>query len=117
MLEGQRQLEQNADRIQRNVKSKIEQALTNSALIVERDAKINAPVDTGRLRSSITHIENDYGSNNPSVEIGTNVQYAEAVEYGTSKQSAQPFLFSAYNGNKQKILKEFAKAFKKGVGL
>lgn len=117
MIEGQKQLQNNLKKINKKVKTDIEEALTNSALIVERDAKINAPVDTGRLRSSITHKENDYGSDNPSVEIGTNVQYAEAVEYGTSKQSAQPFLFPAYSGNKQRILKEFAKVFKKGVGL
>ena len=54
------------------VKDEVEQALINSALMVERDAKINAPVDTGRLRSSITHTE-DFGSNNPSVEVGTSV--------------------------------------------
>lgn len=117
MVEGQKQLQNNLKKINKKVKTDIEEALTNSALIVERDAKLNAPVDTGRLRSSITHKENNYGNSNLSVEIGTNVQYAQAVEYGTSKQSAQPFLFPAYNGNKQKILKEFAKAFKKGVGL
>jgi len=99
------------------VKDEVEQALINSALMVERDAKINAPVDTGRLRASITHVTSDFGTKNPAVDIGTNTDYAAAVEFGTSKQSAKPFLFPAFNSNKQKILKELAKALKGGVGL
>ena len=55
------------------VKDEVEQALINSALMVERDAKINAPVDTGRLRASITHVTSDFGTKNPSVEVGTSV--------------------------------------------
>lgn len=47
-------------------------------------------VDTGRLRGSITHAhdgENAY--------IGTNVEYAPYVEFGTSKMAARPFLRNA----------------------
>jgi HK97 gp10 family phage protein len=102
--------------ISKNVETEIEQALVNSALIVERDAKLNCPVDSGRLRQSITHRLIDEGSNSVA-EVGTNVKYGKMVEFGTSKQSAQPFLFPAYNNNKQKILKELAKAFKKGADL
>jgi HK97 gp10 family phage protein len=116
-IDGQKQLESNFKKITKAATNNIEQALINSALVVERDAKINAPVDTGRLRSSISHRDDNFGSNNPAVEIFTDLEYAPFVEYGTSKQSAKPFLFPAYNNNKQKILKELAKAFKKGVGL
>lgn len=56
----------------------LEQALTECALMVEAAAKINCPVDTGLLRSSITHnVYADY------TEIGTNYSYAPYVEYGT----------------------------------
>lgn len=56
----------------------IKRALTKSALLVEADAKMNCPVDTGLLRSSITHnVYNDYA------EVGTNYSYAPYVEYGT----------------------------------
>lgn len=49
----------------------IKKALTKSALLVEADAKINCPVDTGLLRNSITHnVYNDYA------EVGTNYSYA-----------------------------------------
>lgn len=116
-VQGQKELKDKLKKINRTAKNDIEQALINSALFVERDAKLNAPVDTGRLRQSISHESENFGSNNPSVTVGTNVEYAKIQEFGSSKQPAQPFLFPAYNGNKQKILKELAKAFKKGVGL
>ena len=50
-------------------------------------AKLLCPVDTGRLRDSITHTNDE-----DSAYIGTNVEYAAYVEYGTSKTVAQPFL-------------------------
>ncbi|HEY0891267.1 MAG TPA: HK97-gp10 family putative phage morphogenesis protein [Nocardioides sp.] len=58
---------------------------------IERDAKRACPVDTGRLRASITHkVERD--DQGVSVRIGTGVTYAPWVELGTSRTPAQPFL-------------------------
>lgn len=43
--------------------------------------------DTGRLRNSITHVtDGEY------VYIGTNVEYAPYVEFGTSKMAPRPYL-------------------------
>lgn len=57
---------------------------------VEAAAKQNCPVDTGRLRSSISHeLALDGGIVG---RVGTNVFYAPFVELGTSRMSAQPFL-------------------------
>lgn len=52
--------------------------LERACLVVENEAKINCPVDTGQLRSSITHEVHDQVG-----EVGTNVEYAPYVEYGT----------------------------------
>ena len=68
-------------------------ALTKSALLIERQAKLNATgiptnpgqrgpnVQTGRLRSSITI---DVDKSNPMTwaRVGTNVSYAPSVEFG-----------------------------------
>ena len=116
-IEGGKQIAEKIQKIRSATKSAIEEALITSALIVERDAKINAPVDTGRLRASLSHTTENFGTDNPSVTIGTNTVYAAAQEFGTSKIPARPFLFPAFNNNKQKILKELAKAIKKGAGL
>lgn len=115
-VEQGRELARNFNRINRDANNEIERAIVKSALIVERDAKLNCPVDTGRLRQSISHRlveENDI----IAAETGTNVEYAKSIEFGTSRQSAQPFLFPAYNNNKQRIIRELARAFRRGAGL
>ena len=54
----------------------------------------NAPVRTGRLRASITH-----KTQGKTTYIGTNVEYAPYVEYGTSRMSPRYFLTNAINGH------------------
>lgn len=54
---------------------------------IVRDAKRNAPVDTGRLQSSI-----DKTRAADRVIIYADTEYAPFVELGTSKMSAQPYL-------------------------
>ena len=54
----------------------------------ETYAKQLCPVDTGNLRNSITHAQQD---DNTEV-IGTNVEYAPHVELGTYKMAARPYL-------------------------
>lgn len=69
------------------------QGATNRALEIiggkaESYAKALCPVDTGRLRNSITRVQMD----EETEVIGTNVEYAPHVELGTYKQRAQPYL-------------------------
>jgi HK97 gp10 family phage protein len=116
-IEGPKELSARIKKIGQTATGDIEQALVNSALFVERDAKIKAAVDTGRLRSSLTHTEENFGSDSPAVLVGTDVEYAKFVEFGTSKQAAKPYLYPALIENKSKILKEISKAFRKGCGL
>ena len=59
------------------LETQIEQALIAIGMTAETYAKDGCPVDTGRLRNSITH-DND----SRSVVIGTNVEYAKWVELG-----------------------------------
>ena len=58
---------------------------------IERTAKRLAPVDTGRLRASVTHALEEDVRGLVGV-IGTDVEYAPYVELGTSRAGAQPFL-------------------------
>lgn len=89
------------DNLNNNIEKDLRRAITRGCLAIERDAKINAPVDTGNLRASITtKVKNLEG------EVGTNVNYAGYVEFGTYKQAAQPYLYPAYAQNKNKILNE-----------
>jgi HK97 gp10 family phage protein len=63
--------------------------LESVGLAAEGYAKLKCPVDTGRLRNSITH---QIRKDEKAVYIGTNVEYAPYVEEGTSRQKAKPFL-------------------------
>jgi HK97 gp10 family phage protein len=58
---------------------------------VDRGAKRLAPVDTGRLRSSITW---EMGQEGTVIvgRVGTNVHYAPYLEFGTRRMRARPFL-------------------------
>lgn len=67
--------------------------LASLAVKVETGAKQRAPVDTGRLRSSITW-RLEPGKPLAAI-VGTNVEYAAFVELGTRNMRAQPYLVPA----------------------
>lgn len=71
----------------------VKRELVAAALNVQAGAKRRAPVDTGRLRNSITY---EIGDDGTVVRVGTNTQYAPYLEFGTRKMPARPFLFPAF---------------------
>ena len=73
--------------------------------VMER-AKEYCPVDTGRLRDSIT-----YETGDMSVAVGSDVEYAAYVELGTSKMAAQPYLRPALEESGKDIAEELERAF------
>ena len=73
----------------KTLKHSIITGLTTVGMVAEGYAKRLCPVDTGRLRNSIT---NAVVESEKAVYIGTNVEYAPYVELGTRRQEAQPFL-------------------------
>lgn len=73
-------------------------AIKKTALAIERDAKIFAPVDTGALRSSIsTSFTGDGRYGAVEAEIGPTVDYAAYVEYGTSVHAPQAYMGPAFD--------------------
>lgn len=71
-----------------------------SAEEIKREAKSLCPVDTGKLRRSITVQEID----KESYAIGSPLDYAIYVEMGTRYQTAQSFLRKAFYNVIQKKL-------------
>ena len=69
-------IKDNSDEFLKALPEQIEQALTAIGLTAESYAKQECPVDTGRLRNSITHAVE---SGEKAVYIGTNVEYAAFV--------------------------------------
>jgi hypothetical protein len=62
---------------------------TRIVIFGEGQAKLYAPVDTGRLRASLTH-EVDQAEVPMYATFGTNVSYAAAMEYGTGRMYDGP---------------------------
>lgn len=65
--------------------------LMRLGLNVQNEARKLCPVDTGRLRSSIQAVPGE-DAKGPYVDVGTNVEYAAMVEYGTARSAAQPYM-------------------------
>lgn len=76
------------------LEKEIDKAITESALSMAGIIKARTPVRTGRLRASITAASHLLDSSVKSGEgdVGTNVEYAPYVEYGTKKQKPQPYM-------------------------
>lgn len=97
----------------------IEKALVKMGIVISGMAIMRTPVDTGRLRGSITYATHrtrnrpqgrargDDGVSNPITKwelyVGSNVDYAEYLEYGTYKTPKQPFLRPALKMARSRI--------------
>ena len=117
------------DDVMRECERKIGAALEAIAQTASSYAKIACPVDTGRLRNSITGVtmkqdgmtqtssggapaeagDSSVRGEPPvnSVAIGTNVRYAERIELGSSMQAPNGYLgvaFSDHLGEYKKLL-------------
>ena len=76
-LEGIERVQKHLDNINLDDK-KLSQILSQACLIVENQARRDAPVDNGVLRNSIrSEVEGKQGV------VGTNIEYAPYVEFGT----------------------------------
>lgn len=112
------------------------QGMEKALLVIEADAKRNAPVMDGRLRASITH-EVVSSPDEASGRVGTNVEYAPYVHEGTGIYAREgngrqtpwaykhpksgdmvfthgnkpnPFLRDAMDANKERIAEIFKEA-------
>lgn len=67
----------------------VARAVERTRIAVQNEARRRAPVDTGRLRSSIVS-RTEGGGRSLGYVIGSNVNYAAAVEYGTAPHVIKP---------------------------
>jgi len=108
-IEGLKELEKKMKQLSDVARKEAKQeALHAGSVLVQGGATLNAPVDTGNLRSSI-----DFEVGSEDADIFSPVQYAPHVEFGTSKMAAQPFLRSSLDSNKNNIIKIFSETYAK----
>lgn len=91
------EVEDHTDEVLDGISQAKARALEKIGLVAEGYAKRLCPVDTGRLRNSITHTIDD-----EAAYIGTNVEYAVYVEMGTVNTPAQPYLKPAAEDHMEK---------------
>lgn len=70
----------------KKVNEAIERGMRRAVLVGERQVKLETPVDTGRLRASVTNDVRREGRDILGV-LGSNVEYAPAMEFGTGTRS------------------------------
>jgi HK97 gp10 family phage protein len=88
----------------RTIQEQVRQDIFKAASDIEQEAINKVPVKTSKLQGSITKTISPNGFT-ATVSAGNDlVDYAAYVEFGTSKQSAQPYLYPAYFINGQKLI-------------
>ena len=107
----------------------VKRALTACGIVLEGTAIALCPVKTGRLKGSITYAIQSKQSQVKSpagpgdridkptdpytLYVGTNVDYAQHVEYGTRRPTpAQPYLRPALDYGKKDVEKIFQREIK-----
>jgi len=88
---------------------KIHEAMRSATLLVMRDARRNAPVDTGRLRASIMPEVRQVAGEVQGI-IWTDVEYAAYQEWGTAYVPARLYMTHAVEDNYEKVEKILGQA-------
>lgn len=80
----------------------IKESFNEAGELIVKDAKSICPVDTGNLKNSISKKVISQGDA-IGLEIIADADYANFVEYGTSKMVAQPFIRPSMEKNRDKV--------------
>lgn len=114
-IEGLQELNQEFNDLENALTQEIITALMRGGMIIEADAKRRCPVDTGRLRASLTTDVEREGKTTFVLKVGTNVEYASFVENGTSRMAAQPFLRPAVDAKAKDVVDEIRESIREQI--
>lgn len=104
-IQGLEALKERIDALGEAMTRAAEAGLVQGLNRAAREARETCPVSTGALRKSIeVNIRCEDGG--VRGEISARVPYAAAVELGTAKKRAQPFLYPAYKANEKRTMEE-----------
>lgn len=102
-IEGLAELAARWSRLPKKIQTMVNDALTSSGYLVEAESKKRTPVDTGRLRSSISIASSLRLRAQPHVIISPHTNYAIYVHEGTRHMRSRPFMTQGYDASKQRI--------------
>lgn len=89
----------NIDKFKRLMRDGKEPILRDAGKFVTSEQKKITPVDTGKLRESLREAM----KNKDTINVGTDVEYSDDVEFGNSRQSAQPYFLPGYERNQEGV--------------
>lgn len=104
-------LSNNVPQVTAEIRRRIIKIANETAYEAAEIAKGLCPVDTGFLRESI-RVEQTGGNR---LKVVVDAEYAAAVEYGTSKSEAQPFLRPALEAVRGRLNRRLGQVIK-GLG-
>lgn len=115
-ITGLDQLHQKFAALQKATQAQVlKNAVFSGSLIFQNSAVQKVPVVTHNLQRSI-HVEVAVSkATYAEAQTGTDVEYAAYVEFGTSKQSAKPYLRPAFDENKDRAKNEVAEALRQQI--
>lgn len=128
-IQGDKEIANKLKTLEEKSKGLLKDVVTKAVIYVEGVAKDKAPIKSGRLRASISFAVT--GSSPKAIEfkgesisgvqppdttnfegrVGSTVEYAPAVEFGTRRSKKVPYLLPALLESKEKILSIIQKAF------
>ena len=103
MIRGAEALGARLERMKERLYRGAEETVAEAAQAVCAEAAARAPVETGRLRSSI-----HASAEGLTAVVRCNCPYGAAVELGTSRQSARPFMQPAAETERAEMAKRAA---------
>lgn len=106
-ISGQREMQRNLKKATDKLIGRAKTAVHEGAVEIRSDAQATVPVDTGALQRSIEIIDESVDSK-IQMAIGSKLEYAPHVEYGTSKMSSQPYLTPAYQRVAHRLRRKIA---------
>lgn len=114
-VEGLEELQKALARFPKEWERTARQALKPGLALLESGAKKEAPVDTGRLRSSIaSEVVKGPGSEIIG-KVGSSLEYAPYQEYGTRYQPGKPYLRPTLAKEKNRVIKMFEAGIKQAL--
>ena len=114
-IDGLELFGRNLDAYVQNLRVEVNDRTQEAGINTQAGAKQNAPVDTGRLRSSIQYTPDNHLPDQMGCTVGTNVDYAAAVELGHRTRnpdahvSARPYLYPAFAKEEQQFVADLKK--------
>ena len=118
VIKGLESLLRKLDAMGGNVIDALETAVNQTVLYAQSEARANAPVDTGMLKSSIS-TEFERSEESAIGTVYTNIEYGLYQEMGTVNMPAHPFMVPAAKASEstfeQNAANELQKAIRKAA--